>query len=91
MKPDAPNSMQRRIAAGSSFADTTITGTLGYCARMYIRPEKPRAPGIVKIKQDEIDIAAALEQFDNLVEGPRFGNIHPLQQARHRLAQSAAE
>ena len=38
--------MQRLITAGSSFADTTTTGTLGYCARRYIRPEKPRTPGI---------------------------------------------
>jgi hypothetical protein len=48
MKPEAPNSMQRRIAAGSSLADTTITGTAGYCARRYIRPEKPRTPGMVR-------------------------------------------
>ena len=41
-----PWCVQRRIAVGSSFADTTATGTLGYCARRYIRPEKPRAPGI---------------------------------------------
>jgi Na+/proline symporter len=48
MKPEAPNSMQRRMAAGSSLADTTTTGTPGYCARRYIRPEKPRAPGMVR-------------------------------------------
>ena len=40
--------MQRRITAGSSLAETTITGTLGYCARRYIRPEKPRTPGMVR-------------------------------------------
>jgi hypothetical protein len=48
MNPEAPNSMQRRITAGSSFADTTTTGTLGYCARKYISPEKPRTPGMVR-------------------------------------------
>ena len=48
MKPEAPKSMQRRITAGSSLADTTTTGTLGYCARRYIRPEKPRTPGMVR-------------------------------------------
>ena len=26
----------------------TTTGTLGYCARRYISPEKPRAPGMVR-------------------------------------------
>ena len=48
MKPEAPNSMQRRITAGSSLADTITTGTLGYCARRYISPEKPRTPGMVR-------------------------------------------
>ena len=91
MKPEAPNSMQRRMAAGSSLAETTITGTPGYCARIYISPEKPRTPGIVEIEQHEIDVAAALEQFDDFVEGARFGDIGPLQQPGHRLAQRAAE
>ena len=62
MKPEAPKSMQRRITVGSSLAETTTTGTLGYCARRYIRPEKPRTPGMLEIEQDEIDLAAALEQ-----------------------------
>ncbi len=48
MNPEAPKSMQRRITAGSSFADTITTGTPGYCARMYMRPENPRTPGIVR-------------------------------------------
>jgi len=30
MNPEAPNSMQRRMTAGSSLAETTVTGTLGY-------------------------------------------------------------
>ena len=34
MKPEAPNSMQRRMAAGSSLADTTTTGTLAALAKM---------------------------------------------------------
>jgi hypothetical protein len=48
MKPEAPKSMQRRITAGSSLADTTTTGTLGYSARRYISPEKPWTPGMVR-------------------------------------------
>src|SRR5947199_688153 len=48
MKPNAPKSMQRRITAGSSLADTTTIGTLGYWARRYMRPETPRTPGMAK-------------------------------------------
>src|SRR5262249_52361304 len=48
MNPNAPKSMQRRITVGSSLADTTTIGTLGYCARRYMRPEKPRTPGMAK-------------------------------------------
>src|SRR5262249_5850765 len=48
MNPNAPKSMQRRITAGSSLADTTTIGTLGYWARRYMRPEKPRTPGMAK-------------------------------------------
>ena len=40
-----------------------MIGTLGYCARRYIRPENPRTPGMVEIEQDQIDIRAALEQL----------------------------
>src|SRR6516165_7977887 len=48
MKPKAPKSMHRRMTPGSSLAETTTIGTLGYWARRYIRPENPRTPGIVK-------------------------------------------
>ena len=75
MKPEAPNSMQRRITAGSSFAETTTTGTLGYCARRYIRPEKPRTPGMREIEQDQIDVAALVEQGGDIVEGAGFRDI----------------
>ena len=91
MKPDAPKSMQRRITAGSSLADTTTTGTLGYCARRYIRPEKPRTPGIDEIEQDEIDLAALVEQLRHFVERAGLGDFGVLDQPRHRLAQGAAE
>ena len=33
MKPEAPNSIARRITTGSSFADTITTGTSGCWAR----------------------------------------------------------
>ena len=48
MNPEAPNSMQRRMTAGSSLAETTTTGTLGYCALRYISPENPRTPGMAR-------------------------------------------
>src|SRR5262245_960355 len=51
MKPEAPKSMQRRITPGSSLAETTTIGTLGYWARKYMRPEKPRTPGMVKSRR----------------------------------------
>ena len=44
-----------------------------------------------QIEQDEIDVAAALEQFGDLVEGSGLGDFDLLQQAGHRLAQRAAE
>ncbi len=92
MNPDAPKPMQRRMVAGSSLADTTITGTLGYCARMYIRAGKPAHPGHRQIQQNEIDVAAAaLEQLHHVVEGAGFGDIDLLQQTGDRLAQGAAE
>ena len=82
MKPDAPKSMQRRITAGSSLADTTTTGTLGYCARRYIRPEKPRTPGMREIEQHEIDVAALVEQLDDIVERAGLGDLGAREQRR---------
>ena len=91
MKPDAPKSMQRRITAGSSFADTTTTGTLGYCARRYISPEKPAHARHGKIEQDEIDFAAAVEQLRNLVERSRFRDLDAREQPGDRLAHRTAK
>ena len=67
--------MQRRITAGSSLADTTTTGTLGYCARRYIRPEKPRTPGMRRSSRIEIDVAAALQQIGHLLEGAGLADL----------------
>ena len=68
--------MQRRITAGSSLAETTTIGRLGYCARRYIKPEKPRTPGMRQIEQDQIDVAAAaLKQLAHLLEGAGLGDL----------------
>ena len=91
MKPEAPKSMQRRITAGSSLAETTTTGTLGYCARRYISPENPRTPGMVEVEQDEIDLAAALEQLRDVVERAGLGDVDLVEQAGHGLAQRPAK
>ncbi len=91
MKPDAPKSMQRRITAGSSLADTTTIGTLGYCARRYISPENPRTPGIVRSSRMRSTSPPRLEQLGDIVERSGLGNIDVLEQAGDRLAQRAAK
>jgi hypothetical protein len=48
MKPEAPKSMQRRMTPLSSLPETTTTGTPGCWARRYMRPEKPRTPGMAR-------------------------------------------
>ena len=84
--------MQRRITAGSSLAETTTIGRLGYCARRYIRPEKPRTPGHAQIEQDQIDIAAAaFEKLADLLERAGFGDLGAVEYAGDRFAQCAAE
>ena len=83
--------MQRRITDGSSLADTTTTGTLGYCARRYIRPEKPRTPGIDEVEQDQVDIAAGVEQLGHLLEGAGFRDFDMLEQPADGFAQGAAK
>ena len=75
INPDAPKSRQRRITAGSWFADTITTGTLGYCARMYMRPENPRT------KHGEVQ----------LVEAVGLGDIPALEQTGHHLAKRESE
>ena len=63
----------------------------GYWARIYISPEKPRTPGMARIKQQKIDLTAAFEQLDEFVVSVGFGYIHPLQQAHHSFAQCTAK
>ncbi len=70
MKPEAPKSMQRRITAGSSLAETTTTGTLGYWARRYIRPEKPRTPGIARSSRIRSTSLASSSSFDTSSKVP---------------------
>ncbi len=41
MKPEAPNSMARRITVASSVAETMTTGTSGCWARSAMSPENP--------------------------------------------------
>ena len=77
MNPETPNSMQRRMAAGSSLADTTITGAPGYWARIYISPRKAAHAWHGEIKQRKVNVAATIEQFDEFVEGASFRDIHP--------------
>ena len=91
MKPEAPKSMQRRITAGSSLAETTTIGTLGYCARRYIKPGKAAHARHGQIEQDEIDVAAAFEQLGDVVEGAGLRDIDLLEQPGDRLAQGAAK
>ena len=91
MKPEAPNSMQRRIAAGSSLADTTMTGTLGILRAQIHQAGKTAHARHGQVEQDEIDVAAALEQFGDLVEGAGFRDIDAFEQTGDRLAQRAAE
>ena len=91
MKPEAPKSMQRRITAGSSLAETTTIGTLGYCARRYIRPEKPRTPGMVRSSRMRSTSPPRSSSLATLVERAGLGDLDALEQTGHRLAQRAAE
>ncbi len=91
MKPDAPNSMQRRIAAGSSLADTTIDRHARILRAQIHQAGKAAHARHGQVEQDEIDVAAALEQFGHFVEGAGFRDIDALEQAGDRLAQRAAE
>ncbi len=91
MKPEAPNSMQRRITAGSSLAETTTIGRPGYCARRYIRPEKPRTPGMrrsSKIRSTSPPRSRSSVTSSNVPASPIVGAS---EQAVDRLAQRAAE
>ena len=83
--------MQRRITAGSSLPDTTTTGTPGYCARRYIRPGKAAHSRHRQIEQDQVDIAAGIEQLRHLVEGSGFREFDTRKHAAHGLAQGPAK
>ena len=83
--------MQRRMAAGSSFAETTITGTLGNWARIYIKTREAACARHGQVEKDEVHVAVALEQFNKLVERAGLGDVWPLEQTGHGLAQGAAE
>ena len=83
--------MQRRMAAGSSFADTTITGTPGKLRAHIHQTGKAARARHGEIKQHKIDIAAAFEQFNKFVVSAGFGYVHALQQASHRFAQCATK
>ena len=75
MKPEAPNSMQRRITAGSSLADTTTTGTLGILRAQIHQPGEAAHARHGEVEQHEIHLAAAVEQLDDLVEGARLADL----------------
>src|SRR6516165_12570092 len=89
INPDAPKSMQRRITAGSWFADTITTGTLGYCARMYMRPENPRTPSMVRSSNNSP--MSLVQQLGNIVEAVGLGDIPALEQTGHHLAKRESE
>ena len=91
MKPEAPNSMQRRITAGSSLADTTTIGSAGILRAQIHQAGKAAHAGHAQIEQDQIDVAAAFEQFGDLLEGAGLADFGAVEQAGDRFAQRAAE
>ena len=52
---------------------------------------EPACPGHSQIEKNEIDIAAALEQFNELVECACFADVYPLEQTCHGFAQRTAK
>ena len=44
-----------------------------------------------QIEKDEIDVAAALEQFNELVERACFADVYPFEQTCHGFAQRTAK
>ena len=92
MKPEAPKSMQRRMMAGSSLADTTTTGTLGILRAQVHQPGESAHARHGEIEQDEIDVAAALEQLRPTSSNDAgLGDLDAFEQAGHGLAQRAAK
>ena len=91
IKPEAPNSMQRRIAAGIVIGRHHDHRHAGILRAQIHQAGKAAHARHGQIEQNEIDVAAALEQFGDFVEGAGFRDIHALEQAGDRLAQRAAE
>ena len=91
MKPDAPKPMQRRITAGSSLADTTTTGTLGILRAQIHQPGEAAHARHGQVEQDQIDVAALVEQLRHFVERAGLGDLGAVEQAGDRFAQRAAE
>ncbi len=83
--------MQRRITAGSSFADTTTTGRLGILRAQIHQAGEAAHAGHREIEQNEIDVAAALDELGDLLERAGLADMRAAEQSGHRLAQRAAE
>ena len=91
IKPDAPNSMQRRITAGSSLAETTTIGRLGILRSQIHQTGKSTHAGHAEIEQDQITSRLPPRGLADIFEAAGFGDVNLFEHANDRLAQRAAE
>ena len=89
MKPAAPNSMQWRITARSSFPETTTTGVEGRSERRNRSPEKPRTPGMVKSSSTRSVSGEASSAAAMLSKSCATLDLGVWRRGEHRLAQPA--